>query len=75
MSSDLKTLTLQEVAEILGVHRLTARKLMERGEIRARKSGKHWYITEAAVREFLLVPGSRGMMRRPAAAPQPQEAV
>jgi len=79
MLGDLKTLPLQEVAEILGVHRLTARKLLERGELRGRKSGKHWYVTLAAVREFLLVPGARGMTRRAvtrrtAAAPQPEVA-
>jgi excisionase family DNA binding protein len=67
------------VSELLGVNRATVVKLLQRDELRGRKSGKHWYVTLAAVREFLLVPGARGMTRRAvtrrtAAAPQPEVA-
>lgn len=80
MSGDLTILSLQEVSEILKVHRMTVRKLIQRGELRARQSGKHYYITESAVREFLLLPGARGMRqravtRRTAAAPEPEAVV
>jgi excisionase family DNA binding protein len=55
----MRVLPIHEICERLNVCPLTARRLMQRGELPARKVGRRWYCTEAAVQEFL----------RPQAAP------
>ncbi len=50
--SDLKTLTLEEVAEIAGVHRNTVTMWREIGIIQATKTGKGYMFSQEEIRRF-----------------------
>lgn len=44
---------LNTTAAVLGKHRQTVAKYLERGELKGRKAGKTWLITRKAIEEFL----------------------
>ena len=48
-----KILTAEEVAEYLKVNIRTVYKLLESGELRGRKIGRIWRISESAVNDFV----------------------
>lgn len=49
----LKALSVEEVAEALGVHRNTISAMLHDGSIRAVKVGRTWKVPVAALEEFL----------------------
>ena len=49
---DLRTLTVEEAAEILGVHGETIRRWVREGQLRAARWGGRLHFTAEAVREF-----------------------
>jgi excisionase family DNA binding protein len=49
---DLRTLTIEEVAEVLGVHGETVRRWVREGHLRAARWGGRLHVTVKAVREF-----------------------
>jgi excisionase family DNA binding protein len=51
--SETQTLSLAEAAFVLGVHRLTLRAAIERGEIRAVRVGRRWLVPRSAIADFL----------------------
>lgn len=46
-------ITLEEMCEILNIGKNTAYKLLNSGEIRAFRIGKHWKITRNSVYEYI----------------------
>ncbi len=51
---DLKQLTVQEVADLLGYHRSRIYELIRAGELHARKpGGRSWRVSRAEVVRFL----------------------
>ncbi len=48
-----RVLSIDEVAEALGIHRDTVSKMLHAGTIRARQSGKTWKIPLSALDEYL----------------------
>jgi excisionase family DNA binding protein len=64
----LKTLTVNELLPVLRVSRLTVYSLLNRGELPGRKCGKHWRVTEAAVKQFLVGEGKKNEQSKPARA-------
>ena len=48
-----QVLSIREVCERLRICPLTARRLMQSGQLPARKCRRRWYCTETAVQEFL----------------------
>jgi MerR family transcriptional regulator, light-induced transcriptional regulator len=65
-AGDEPSLTLQEVAERLGVHYMTAYRHVRTGQLRARRHGGRWYVSEADLAAF---PGRGPPGRRPASMP------
>lgn len=55
-----KVLTLDEAADRLRLHRTTVRGLIDSGRLRAKKVGRTWRLTEAAVEKFLTDEDKRG---------------
>lgn len=55
-NSDLAGLTINEVAELLRVHRRTVENWMNRGvggvKLQAKKCGRQWFITREAIEAF-----------------------
>jgi excisionase family DNA binding protein len=49
---DLRTLTVEEVAEVLGVHGETVRRWVREGRLAAARWGGRLHFTAEAVREF-----------------------
>jgi excisionase family DNA binding protein len=49
----MKVYTIDETAELLKIHRETARDLARRGKLRGSKIGKRWRFTEEDIRQFL----------------------
>ena len=45
--------TVQEVAEILHKTPTTVREYIKRGDLKAKRVGRPWYITEKALEEFI----------------------
>lgn len=52
----MATMTLQQVAERLGVHYMTAYKYVRLGKLHAVKEGVSWVVDESDLEEFLSVP-------------------
>lgn len=48
-----KILTAEEVADYLKINIRTVYKLLETGELRGRKIGRIWRISESAVNDFV----------------------
>lgn len=48
-----RTYTMNEVARILGIHVVTARRLAREGTIRAHKQGREWVVTQNSLDEQL----------------------
>jgi len=51
---DIKFYDVQEIAKIFDMTPQSIRKFLKEGRIKARKVGTRWYVTEEAVREYLL---------------------
>ena len=51
---DIKLYDVQEIARIFDMTPQSVRKYFKEGRIKARKVGTRWYVTEEAIREFLL---------------------
>jgi len=51
---DIKLYDVQEIARIFDMTPQSIRKFFKTGRIKARKVGTRWYVTEEAMREFLL---------------------
>ncbi len=51
---DIKFYDVQEIARIFDMTPQSIRKFFKTGRIKARKFGTRWYVTEEAMREFLL---------------------
>jgi len=51
---DIKLYDVQEIARIFDMTPQSVRKYFKEGRIKARKVGTRWYVTEEAMREFLL---------------------
>ena len=49
----VKMYKVQEVADILAVHRVTVRELLKKGKIGGMKLGTHWRVAEDEVKRFL----------------------
>jgi excisionase family DNA binding protein len=49
-------LTIPEVAATLKIHHTLVRRLIQRGELRAKQVGSAWRITPAALREYIGEP-------------------
>ncbi len=50
---DAKYYKLYEVAELLGMHIVTLRRMIKRKKLKARKLGREYIVTEDAVKDFL----------------------
>lgn len=50
---NLKLYNLQEVAEILGIHYQTVRKLIQNGELKAKKIGKGYIVTSENLKQYI----------------------
>ena len=48
-----RVFTIQEIMEILEVSEITIRRYHKDGKLKGRQVGKNFYITEAALKEFL----------------------
>lgn len=51
---DIKFYDVQEIAKIFDMTPQSIRKFFKQGRIKARKFGTRWYVTEEAMREYLL---------------------
>lgn len=51
---DIKAYDVQEIARIFDMTPQSIRKFIREGRIKGRKVGTRWYVTEEAIREFLL---------------------
>ncbi len=51
---DIKFYDVQEIARIFDMTPQSIRKFIREGRIKGRKVGTRWYVTEEAIREFLL---------------------
>lgn len=51
---DIKFYDVQEIAEIFDMTPQSIRKFFNQGKIQARKFGTRWYVTEEAMRAYLL---------------------
>jgi len=51
---DIKFYDVQEIAKIFNMTPQSIRKFLKEGRIKARKVGTRWYVTEEAMREYLL---------------------
>jgi len=51
---DIKFYDVQEIAKAFDMTPQSVRKYFKEGRIKARKVGTRWYVTEEAMREFLL---------------------
>jgi len=51
---DIKAYDVQEIAKALDMTPQSVRKFIREGRIKGRKVGTRWYVTEEAMREYLL---------------------
>lgn len=51
---DIKFYDVQEIAKAFDMTPQSIRKFLREGRIKARKLGTRWYVTEEAMREYLL---------------------
>ena len=50
---NMKLYTLQEIAELLGIHYQTVRKLIQNGELKAKKIGKGYIVTSENLKQYI----------------------
>jgi len=51
---DIKFYDVQEIAKAFDMTPQSVRKFIREGRIKGRKVGTRWYVTEEAIREYLL---------------------
>ena len=51
---DIKFYDVQEIARIFDMTPQSIRKFFKTGRIKARKFGTRWYVTEEAIRDYLM---------------------
>jgi excisionase family DNA binding protein len=51
---DIKAYDVYEIAKLFDVTPQSVRKYLKQGKIKANKFGTKWYITEEAMRDFLM---------------------
>ncbi len=51
---DIKAYDVQEIAKLFDMTPQSIRRFLREGRIKARKFGTRWYVTEEAMREYLL---------------------
>lgn len=51
---DVKAYDVYEISKLFSVTPQSVRKYLKQGRIKANKFGTKWYITEEAMRDFLL---------------------
>lgn len=49
---DLELFDVEDLAGILGIQKLTLRRMLKNGKIKGRKLAKKWYVTGEALREY-----------------------
>lgn len=49
----MKVYTVEQVAEIVQLHRMTIYKYIDQGKLKANKIGKGWRITQKQLDEFI----------------------
>lgn len=72
MEVEDERITVQDAAQELGVHPDTLLKAIKRGDLPARKFGRQWELTRAAVEKFRT---HRPKVGRPPNHPNPDEKV
>ena len=53
MTESIKVYTVEEIAELMKVTKTTVYSYIKRGELKAKKIGKYYRVTEANLKEFL----------------------
>lgn len=53
MTESIKVYTVGEIAELMKVTKTTVYSYIKRGELKAKKIGKYYRVTEANLKEFL----------------------
>ncbi len=51
---DIKFYDVQEIAKAFDMTPQSIRKFLREGRIKARKFGTRWYVTEEAIRDYLM---------------------
>jgi len=51
---DIKAYDVQEIAKALNMTPQSVRKFIREGRIKGRKVGTRWYVTEEAIRDYLM---------------------
>lgn len=51
---DIRAYDVYEIAKMFDMAPQSIRKFLKQGRIKARKFGTKWYVTEEAIREYLL---------------------
>lgn len=51
--TEIKVYTVEEIAELMKVTKTTVYSYIKRGELKAKKIGKYYRVTEANLKEFL----------------------
>jgi excisionase family DNA binding protein len=51
---DLEAYDVQEVAKKLKISVYTVRKYLKEGSLKGKKVGGHWYVTQEALKNFIL---------------------
>jgi len=51
---DIKFYDVQEIAKIFDMTPQSIRKFLKEGRIKGRKVGTRWYVTEEAIRDYLM---------------------
>ena len=51
---DIRAYDVYEIAKMFDMTPQSIRKFLKQGRIKARKFGTKWYVTEEAMREYLL---------------------
>lgn len=51
---DIRAYDVQEIAKIFDMTPQSIRKFLKEGRIKGRKFGTRWYVTEEAMRNFLM---------------------
>lgn len=63
---NLTLFSLNDLQEKIGITPQTARKYIRAGELKARKVGQKWFVTEPALQEFFESGNLHGKAGRPA---------
>jgi len=51
---DIKAYDVQELAKLFDMTPQSVRKFIREGRIKGRKVGTRWYVTEEAIRDYLM---------------------